>query len=130
MFENWSSNTIFFISFSIEIISTGPPFLKCCVPVQRVLLERVPTFSTIKLIKVYTFRILGRRSYESHQERPYLDRLLKSWQLLLYNTLIISNHRWSVYLLSGAFSEIENLRSWSILLQQMVHDTHQIVNWN
>ena len=30
------------------------------------------------LIKVYTFRILGRRSYESHQERPYLDRLLKS----------------------------------------------------
>ena len=47
-----------------------------------------------------------------------------------YNTLIISNHRWSVYLLSGAFSEIENLRSWSILLQQMVHDTHQIVNWN
>ena len=47
-------------------------------PVQRVLLERVPTFPTIKLIKNYSFRILGRRSYESHQERPYLDRLLKS----------------------------------------------------
>ena len=45
---------------------------------KRVLLERVPAFPTIKLIKVYTFRILGRRSYESHQERPYLDRLLKS----------------------------------------------------
>ena len=62
--------TLIFIGFAIESISNGPPFLKSCVTLvhTNVFAGQGPTFATIKPIKTYTFRILGRRSWERRRK--------------------------------------------------------------
>ena len=62
--ENGYNSTLIFIGFGIESIPRGPPFPKACVTLvhTNVFAGQRPTFPTIKPIKIYTFRILGRRS--------------------------------------------------------------------
>ena len=62
--ENGCNSTLIFIGFGIESIPRGPPFPKACVTLvhTNVFAGQRPTFPTIKPIKIYTFRILGRRS--------------------------------------------------------------------
>ena len=46
------------------------------------------------LLEIYTFRMLGRRSYESDQEIKDRIRIVSlNADNCFYNTLIISNHR-------------------------------------
>ena len=67
---NWCNSTLVFIGFAIESISSGPPFLKSCVTLVHITVfaGQSPTFPTIKPIKIYTFRILGRRSWEKQRK--------------------------------------------------------------
>ena len=72
---------IFFISFAIVSISSGPPFLKSCVTLllSNVFAGQSPTFPTIMPIKIYSFRIYyWEVDREKDRERPYLNHLGKS----------------------------------------------------
>ena len=63
-------STLIFSGFAFESISSGPPFLKSCVTLvhANVFAGQSPTFPAIKPIKIYTFRILGRRSCERRRK--------------------------------------------------------------
>ena len=63
--ENWCNSTLIFIGFAIESISSDPLRYSC--PHKR-FAGQSPAFSTIKPIKIYTSRILGRNSWERQRK--------------------------------------------------------------
>ena len=109
--------TLIFIGFAIESISMGPLFLKSCVTLVHTngFACQGLTFATITQIKIYTFRILGRRSWE-RRTKSVSESSRQKFTIAFITPSLEAN----VYV--GAFSEEGkfNIRGH---FQRMIHDT-------
>ena len=109
--------TLIFIGFAIESIPSGPPFLKSCDTFvnTNVFAGQSPTFPTNKPIKIYTFRISGRRSGERRRKT-----ISESSRQKFTIAFITPSLEAKVYV--GVFSEKSKFKIIDHL-QRMIHDT-------